>query len=128
VGIHVYWEDEAQTIVCARFDVEWSIEEYHQSIDDIYALVTSVAHHVSLISDFTLSHAPPRQLLLANRHIESRRPSNSDVTVIVGANSFIQVLIEIGQKLHLKNFNIYSVKTMPEAYQIIKQLRQNSTV
>ena len=124
MGIQVRWDNSEQTIIYCDFNEEWTLDDFHTMIDEIYALARSVSHQVYLISDYTRSRVPPRQWLSTGAHIEKRKSMNTELSIVVGANTFVNVMLNVAQKLFLKDFPICTVATLQEAYQIIEKHNQ----
>ena len=120
MGIDVRWDNSAKTIIYADFDAEWTLDDFHHMIDQIYTLNTSVTHQVFLISDYSKSRVPPRQWLSTGSHIEKRKSTNTELSIVVGANPFVKVMLNVAQKLFLKGMRICAVDTLPEAYLLIE--------
>ena len=119
MAIHVGWKDASHTIIYCEFDAEWTLDEFHRYIDDIYALMTSVTHPVYLIHDYSKSRVPPRQWLSAGRHAQQRQTDNTALSIVVGGNSFVKVMLNVAQSLFLKNLPIRAVDTLEQAYGLI---------
>ena len=119
--IHVHWDNPEKTVIHCEYEPKWTLEEFHAMIDESYKLMTSVNHTVHLISNFTKSRAVPSRMLSIGGHVEKANPPNTGLSIIVGAGSFVKALIEIASKTFLRDKNLYAVKTIDEAYAIIKQ-------
>lgn len=124
MGIHVRWDDAEQTILYCEFEAEWDLNDFHKMIDDMYAFMTSVNHPVYTINDYTKSKMPPRQWLSTGRHVQQRSSINSELSIVVGANTFVKVMLNVAQKLFLNNMHIVTTDTVDEAYRLIAEKRQ----
>lgn len=121
MGIHTRWDDIERTIVVCEFEANWSLEEFHTMVDEVYEMMKSVDYRVYLIHDFSKSRVSPRQWLSTGSHIEKRQSQNSAETVVIGANTFVKAMLNIAQKLFLKNIRVDMADTLPEAYKIIER-------
>ena len=119
--ITVSWGNPEKTAVYAVFGENWTLEEAHTMIDEMYALTSSVNHTVHTIMDFTDSHSSPAKLLTTGRHIENRTVPNSGVSVIVKANAFMKTMSQVITRLFLKETPMYFAESREEAFQIIER-------
>jgi hypothetical protein len=117
--IQVFWDNPQKTILRCDFGETWTLEEYHVAIDDMHGMVTSVPHRVHIISDFSRSRTSPTGLLSAGPHIESRKPINMGLNVIIGAKGFIKSMLNVAQRLHLTDTRIELANSVEEGYQAI---------
>lgn len=120
MGIHTRWDDAAHTILICEFDANWSLSDFHTMVDEVYVMMNSVNYRVYLIHDFSKSRVSPRQWLSTGSHIEKRQSQNSAETVVIGASTFVKTMLNIAQKLFLKNIRVDMADTLPEAYKIIE--------
>jgi hypothetical protein len=122
--IAVAWGDVSKTIIVSTFKGEWTLEDSHNMIDEMYQLTSSVNHIVHVVLDFTDSLSSPAKMLSSGSHIEKRSSPNSGLSVIVKANGFIKAISQLIMKLFVRNGKLYFVDTVDEAYQIIAQYGQ----
>lgn len=127
MAIQVRWDDDTHSIIYCEFGVTWTLEEYQRHVDDILGLVTSVKHPVYQIHDFANSRVPPRQWLTAGRYVETHSTPQTVFSVVVGANSYVKILLNVAQRLFLRNIPVYMADTKQEAYALINA-HQNKTI
>ena len=126
MSIAVSWVDAKKTIIVSSFNGEWTLEDSHNMIDEMYKLMTSVSHNVHVILDFTNSLSSPAKMLSSGSHIEKRSSPNTGLSVIVKANGFIKAISQLIMKLFVRDGKLHFVDTVDEAYQIITQYEQSS--
>ncbi len=119
--IDLFWDDPQQTILHSQFGETWTLEEYHDAIDQMYEMISSVPHRVHIVSDFSRSRSSPAKLLSIGAHIENRKAINSGINVIIGATSFLKSMLQVAQRLYLIDTEIYLANSVEEAYQLIQQ-------
>lgn len=124
--IQVSWANDQKTVILSVFGEDWTLEEYHNMIDDMYKMTTSVKHTVHTINDFSNNRSSPTKLLSTGRHVENRKVPNSGMGIIVNANPFIKAMGQVSMRLFLKDLNIQFVKSIEEAYQVIAKYEQAS--
>src|SRR5690349_8150109 len=107
--IDVSWGNPEKTIVVSAFNGEWSLEDSHNMIDEIYKMNSSVTHTVHVVMDFTRSLSSPAKMLSSGNHIEKRSSENSGISIIVKANGFIKAMTQLIMKLFVKEGKLYFV-------------------
>jgi hypothetical protein len=88
MSIQVSWGNTEKAVIHSVFGEDWTLEEYHAMIDEMYKMITSVKHTVHTINDFSNNRSSPTKLLSTGRHVENRKAGNNGVSVIVNANPF----------------------------------------
>ena len=124
--IHVSWANEQQTIIHTIYDGVWTLSDFHATVDTMYDLATSVDHTVHFILDFRASNSSPAKFFSAGRHVENKKAPNTGISVIVGANSFLNAMLRMAEKLFLRDFSIHPADTLEEAEEIIRKYEQDA--
>ncbi|MEO0595136.1 MAG: hypothetical protein AAF126_03405, partial [Chloroflexota bacterium] len=91
--INVTWDNDDHKIVRHVYPQQWDLNDFHRAIEDNASLIESVTHRVDVIADLTQSKNIPPRMLSTIGHLSRRTPDNQGVTVIVGANYFVQLLL-----------------------------------
>lgn len=99
--IHVFWDDEAQSVIRSEGEGHWTWEEYHQSLGQIVEMVKSVNHRVDLI---TLrrpgSVAPPSSGMPHYQRAMRVLPENTGLNVIINTNTVARSIANIFTRLY----------------------------
>ena len=126
--IDVQWGNEPHTIVHYTFYQGWGWADIDQALKQAAEMMSSVDHTVDVIMDFSGVNALPQGAVTQiKRAFSNPKPSNLDVTVMVGANMFIEVLVSTGRKLSGKvadNWPMEFVSSVDEAYALIEKKQQ----
>lgn len=122
--IHTSWASAENTILLSEFGESWTLDDFHNMVDEMHRLISSADHPVHLISDFSRSKVSPAKLLSVGRHVENKSSANMGISVSVGANAFIKALTTVAQRMFLKDSQLYFADTLEEAFQIIAQHEQ----
>ena len=119
--IRVSWGTPEKNIILCEFEGIWSLTDYHNMIDAMHVLMTSVDHTVHSISDFTKNGVSPAQLFSTGRHVDSRKTANTGINVMVKANPFLKALTPMYKKMFLKDIQVYFTDTIAEAMELIQK-------
>ncbi|MFN8374461.1 MAG: hypothetical protein U0694_16485 [Anaerolineae bacterium] len=125
--IQVSWGTPEKNVILCEFNGIWSLTDYHNMIDEMHVLMTSVDHTVHSISDFTNNSVSPAQLFSTGRHVDSRKTVNTGINVMVKANPFLKALTPMYSKMFLKDIKVYFTDTLAEAFQMIQTHEQAKT-
>jgi len=125
--IRVSWGTPEKNVVVCEFEGIWTLADYHNMIDEMHVMITSVDHTVHTISDFTKNGVSPAQLLSTGRHADSRKSPNTGINVMVKANPFIKALTPMYKKMFLKDIEVYFADTLADAFQLIQTHQQAKT-
>ena len=75
MGIHVSWDDDAQTRFLYHFEQQWTREEFFAARDHAKTMMDAVAHKFAIIIDLTqVSRLPPDSLARARNALRSGHP------------------------------------------------------
>jgi len=97
MGIAVSWDNGDKTIIRVEFeDNRWNWEDFYDIDRQVQAMLSEVDHSVNYLADVNHLNLLPKGLsLLRARKVLNLRNPRSDITVIVGANTFIRRTIEM---------------------------------
>jgi hypothetical protein len=123
--IKVSWGNPEQSIIVSRFIEEWTLEDAHNMIDEMYSMTSSVNHAVHVVIDFTHSLSSPAKLLTAGNHIEKRSSHNTGISIVVKANGFLRAMTQLITKMFVSDTKLYFANTLDEAYQLVAQHEQS---
>src|SRR5215510_5936004 len=95
--IIVEWQDEAKTVVLQRYDGRWTWDEFYVACtQDTVNLMRTVPHTVHIFADFTKAQGVPiGGAMLHARNVMQHYPANWGTLIIVGANHFINLLVDM---------------------------------
>jgi hypothetical protein len=131
--IAVEWENEARTNIKYVYQQGWSWQDYQDAIKAGGKMLDEVTHPVNVIMDFhNAGMLPNGAISQVQKALTYPRHPNVNLTAIVGANTFIRTIAEVGQKLARKqNWDFVFVITLEEAHarfeaQAVKESRQDA--
>ncbi len=88
-------------------------------------MIESVASTVDIIQDVSRLVALPSNILSVSRHVDNRSHPRRGVTVVVGLNRYVKIMLSIGGSIAPKAMaNFHYVDTMAEAQPLLDSLRQ----
>jgi hypothetical protein len=129
VGLTVVWDNTEKTVVRFIYGETWTWEDFHSAISAANQMMDSVEHPVVSIVDLSQSrHVPDNP----TRHIrqvvnESRNHNNSNISVFLNADDFVQAICHASQRIYLdvRVFSkFYFADTLEEARILAFNLRQ----
>jgi len=113
--IDVTWYDEDQTILHIQYHSQWTLEDFHQMLDQSHRMTDNGRSFVA-IGDFSQSSMLPNSLLSTSRRIEQSTPPNRLMLILIQPNMLMQTLIRTVSKIYPKIFdNAQTVSTLDEA-------------
>ena len=127
MNISVVWDNEEKTILRYIYGKNWNWNDFHSAAKEAYQMLDAVSHKVNIIMDFQNAQLVPQGAITnVQRAFSTRRHSNINTTVIVGAsaNNFLQAIAGIGRTLTRSSSNDWQlsfVATLPEAYALLDQ-------
>lgn len=120
------WDNEQKTIIRHIFQRGWGWTDFHQALEEASRMMNTVDHRVDVILDFRdASIIPSGAITQVKKAYSNPKHPNVGTTVVVGANSFMQALVQVGTKLSpgtLQNWDVMFANTLDEAY---SQLAKN---
>jgi hypothetical protein len=122
--IKVEWHNEAKTVVVQRYDGRWTWDEFHIACTrDTSNLMRTVPHTVHIFADFTKAQGVPiGGAMLHARNVMQHYPPNWGTLVIVGANHFINLLVEMFRRTFSTTLGnkTFTAATLEDAYKLIE--------
>jgi hypothetical protein len=115
--ISVKWDSPDKRYVIATYHAGWGWDDFNWLKVTVDEMFMSVDYPVGAIVDVRTSSLVPRNASSGIAKAFSTAPMTLDKTIIVGANSFYQLIIKIVQRLAPNSpaKNITFAKTMDEA-------------
>jgi hypothetical protein len=128
--IQVKWADEKQSIIYYSFDRVWEWGDIVTALKEGSALAASVTHRVDVIMDMSSANIVPSGAITQLRQSYSnKKASNLEVTVIVGANTFWEKLIDVTNRFAgavSKTWKLEFAQTPAQAFSLIESLRMEA--
>ena len=125
--IDVFWDDDAKTILRARFVDDWTWAEYHAANQLLMQMAGEIDHLFDVISDLTESNGlPPGNLLAEIGRGHNITAPNQRTTVTVQIPKIITTLRPIIVQI-TRNDNRFQADSLEEAYAIIEAVRNTCT-
>jgi hypothetical protein len=122
------WDNEQKSIIRHIFERGWGWTDFHQALEQAATMMGEVDHRVDVILDFrNASIIPSGAITQVKKAYSNPKHPNVGTTVVVGANSFMQALVQVGTKLSpgtLQNWDVMFANTLDEAY---TQLTKDTT-
>jgi hypothetical protein len=121
--IIVEWENEGKTVVLQKYVGNWTWDEFYVACtQDTVNLMKSVSHTVHIFSDFSKAQGVPLGgAILHARNAMSSYPENWGTITIIGANRFINLLVDMFKRTFSTTFGdkTFTAPTIEDAYQQI---------
>lgn len=126
MGIKVSWANEQKTIVMVKFESGWTWEDFDASVDQSYVLMKECDHPVHVIVDSLEAPMPPSPQVIGHlQRAWMSRPSNFGVQVMVGGESFVNVVANVFSKVFPTAGAVTPVaKTVEDAYAKIAEIEK----
>jgi hypothetical protein len=119
----VEWGNAEQTVIIQSLDGSWSDVDIVAMAQESRALAETVTHTVHIIIDIRKVDSFPRTLISKSAPlIEGQVPANQGILICVGANEFIQALVNIARMIAPRaTANMHFVRTMQKAWAILQK-------
>jgi hypothetical protein len=116
--ISVAWDNDDKTVCKYEFQQGWDWQDYYQAIKSAEEMLKQIEHPVNVIMDFRKASLLPNGAInQVQKALAYPRNANVRLTAIVGANTFIRTIADIGQKLARKqNWDLVFVTSLEEAH------------
>jgi hypothetical protein len=118
--IEPIWDNEQKTIIRHVFQRGWGWTDFHQALEQASTMMSTVDHRVDVILDFReASIIPSGAITQVKKAYSNPKHPNVGTTVVIGANNFMQALVQVGTKLSpgtLQNWDVKFANTLEEAY------------
>jgi hypothetical protein len=125
--IHVEWENDEKRVIRVTYLGRWTVEDAYGLRDKIRALLTEVEYQVDSIHDMRQGSSLPPSILTHTREIMAQPTPRMRLVVLVGTNSFVQVMYDVFKKVYpriVEKNNFRMVASLEAARQLIEQERQ----
>ncbi len=119
--ITLQWYNDEKRILIQEFTGNWSLDEYYPIIDESFTRAEASPYTIFMISDHTNNTSPPTRLLSIAGYMNKRTSDNTQLQIVIGANTFIKTLAKIGEKFAPKaTKDLRWVNTFDEALNLIE--------
>ena len=129
--ITVSWLDEEKTIVLQVYTGRWTWDEFYQATQVTTAkMMKSTNQTVHIFADYTHSQGIPAGGAFTKAYSALRSyPDNWGSLVIVGANRFITMMVEIFKNMFRTSLGAktFIAETMDDAYNLIAEYDTQTT-
>ncbi|MCU0515171.1 MAG: hypothetical protein MUE40_21670 [Anaerolineae bacterium] len=93
------WYNAEKTILYARYDGHWTLEDYYHNYATAARMMREVGHPVVAITDFSTSGPiPPSFMTVGNYSDRTRAPNNIKV-IVCGVNAYLRILRDIFSRM-----------------------------
>ncbi|MFN8374862.1 MAG: hypothetical protein U0694_18525 [Anaerolineae bacterium] len=116
--VNVKWYDEQQRVIWYAYEGRWTWDEFYQTFEQGNQMIESVEHNVDTIIDLRRSSLLPSNVMSRGNFMGSKLHPRHGKTVVVGANSFVQLLYDMFRKLYggtADKMHLTFVQTLDEA-------------
>ncbi len=120
--VNVKWYDERQAVLWYSYEGRWTWDEFYQAFEHGNEMIESVEHKVDTIIDLRRSSLLPSNVMSRGNFMSAKLHPRHGTTVVVGANSFVQLLYDMFRKLYGKTadkMHLRFVQTLDEAFTIL---------
>lgn len=103
MSIIVTWYPDYKNIIYVRFETDWSWDDFYTMNEDFNALANSVPEPIAALIDVSQTVMPANfiaQLPKIASISNSERPTNLDLTVVVGLRGIIETAVSIFSRVY----------------------------
>lgn len=127
MGIVVHWDDDQQTILRWDFEGAWNWDDFYTVQAEVNDLSSKAEHFIDVIANMQNTMMLPSGALSQFGRIAKASKERSGVTVVVGANRFIETMLNIfGRFQRDAARRILTASSLEEARTILLQRRESS--
>ncbi len=128
MGVSTQWDNEEKTVIRYVYEGRWTWDEYYPAHQEAREMTKSVEHIVHVIVDVRNSTLLPKGALTHSRSALDNKPANEGITVIVGANFFIQVMANAARRIDPEPCKRYRFgSTIEEAHALLAKQEEQTT-
>ena len=122
------WFNPEKTIIIHRFDGNWTVQDYYQSIKESGELLSNVDYTVTHFLDMRKSNGLPGGFFSALRGSSKKWHPNSGCVVMIGANRLILAFSRLFNNIYPNpDAKFFIVGSIEEALGVIgEKLSQSS--
>ena len=118
--VQVIWDDEAKTTIRQIYSGKLILQDYITATNLLEQIAKEVTHTVHSLMDRTEVISAPGIILPAMRYANNHVPPNLGLRVIIKADMFTHVIVDIGRRVAPRLVrNIYFVDTLEEGRAVI---------
>jgi len=120
--IHVEWLNEDKRVILRTLSDQWTWDDFYLSQQDINQMLNEVSYPVDEIIDASTSTTLPQGAISQFRRASEKTPDNLHLRLVVGSNSFYQLIFNILSKIipHIKDRVVF-VQTFEEAHTYLEK-------
>src|SRR5689334_23348396 len=116
MGIHISWDDDAQTRFLYQFDADWTRDEFFAAKDQAKTMMDVVPHKFAIIIDLTqVSRLPPDSLARARNALRDGHPGAAFIVTVVADPVFRTVIGTLRDIAPISPRAVEIVSTLDEA-------------
>lgn len=93
--MQLYWNDDAQTILCYHYPVRWTADDFRAGLDRINDMTVDLTRPVHAVLDFTDTQFLPHDLLGCVRSLDRMIPDAVDMVVLIDPPHYMASLLHI---------------------------------
>ncbi len=128
MGVSTQWDNEEKTVIRYVYEGKWTWDEYYPEHQKAREMTKSVEHTVHVLVDVRNGALLPKGALTHSRSALTNKPENEGITIIVGANLFIQVMANAVRRIYPEPFKQYRfVSTIEEAYALLAEQKEQAS-
>ncbi len=125
--ISFHWDDDSQQVMVLNVEGTWTLDEYYTKHTQVIAAIEQVTHRVVLVIDMTRNTAVPTGFMSTGRYNATHHAANVDAIIMVGISRFIELLIQMMQRVFTgMNNHFHIAHTLDEARAIAEQINAQS--
>jgi hypothetical protein len=99
--MHVYWDDEAHTIIRTEGEGAWTWDEFHRTMDEVIRMMRMVNHRVDLINLRLPGAKTPEGSAMPHFQRAMRTmPANLGLNVQVSTSAFGRLMVALFTRLY----------------------------
>ncbi len=126
MAIDIRWLNKDKTILIQSYSGMWTLREYRNAAESVYAMLNSVSHRVDIVVDLTDSATLTADLLTYARQEANeetvRIHNNQRRTTVVGASLLLRTMIEFASEaVPWVNPNAEYMDSMEEAIEFLEE-------
>lgn len=126
MGIKVGWINEEQGVVLWEYGADFSLQDFRAATKTTWQLVYECPQ-VCVISDMSDVLKPPPRFITALHSFHRYAPRNYKITLVVGANSYVEMVFSVVSKLPIARKKYIMLPTMDGAIALAtEQYRVNN--
>lgn len=127
MSFELIWYDEAETILHAYPDGDWVWQDFFDLLEQGRELVVARDYRIDVILDFGAGIKLPTPQVLAHvRRAWPGRPLNHGVTIVIGAGTFVQSLVDVFMTVMGDRDRFAFTDNLAEALTVLDKARDNA--